>query len=407
MKLTINYKKICSLIIILFMPLSIYCLIGDKVTIADGLLLITLLIVFLYLLKKRINLKNVFSGEMILFLGLIIINTIIQIIISPSSFESGIFSLLRYLLYVVFLLVVPKYFIDEKNFYKYYHTLGTIFALYSLIQFFSFYVLKIILPNSLPFLKTVKDFSYLNNYSRYIGVTGTLFRPFSCFIEPSYFSIFEAYLFYWLVNINKNDKWDKLSIVIIGISMMISGTTGIATCLYAIGCRFLKITKKSALSIIIIGSILIFLLIGFYKTPYGNRIINSIFSVQDNRVVLGYSTLGRISNYELVKEEFKSTKTLLIGKGVWTDLDYLPSIGRLLVSFGIFGTLIYSIFLIKLYKKLNIIGRKYFVIFAFSLFFTNSLFNITVVLALGIILMNSNKNDEEMCYEKNRISNVV
>ena len=157
----------------------------------------------------------------------------------------------------------------------------------------------------------------------------------------------------------------------------------------------------------IVGIVVFALIFGFYKTPYGKRIIGSIFSIEDNRIVLGYSTLGRIGNYELLKNEFKSTKTLFIGKGVWVDMDYLPSIGRILVSFGLSGAIITLIFLINLYKGLNKIGKKYFVIFVFSLFFTNSLFNITIVLALGIILMNSNKIDGGGLDEKNRISNMV
>ena len=97
----------------------------------------------------------------------------------------------------------------------------------------------------------------------------------------------------------------------------------------------------------------------------------------------GVSLNGRIRNYSNIFDD--NLLLNIFGRGVWTESSYLPSLGRIFLSYGIFGgcclLLLYFLSLFKL-KKYN---KKLLLLFIVSFIGTNSLFNITSVLCFTLI----------------------
>ncbi len=394
----INISKLFSWVIILFLPLSLYEFIIPSVSIGDVLIMSSIVMGLIVAVKKKIN--NIFTLEIFIYILFIICNSMIQFIINNNEIDNGIFSLFRYLLFMTFVLIIPKHFLDREYTYKYYQLMGTVFAIYSILQFLCFYSFKIILPiNILPF-NTMSDFTRIQESSRYLdGIV--LFRPYSVFIEPSYFAIYESYILYWLVNKKENkNKKDLVSIISITIAMCLSGTTGIVMVMLSFIRKISKICLrnffKTTLYILILG----ICIYTFFNTNYGKIMFNRIFS-EDG---LGSSTEGRMGNLSALKEEISNEpKTFIIGNGVWAEYEYLPTIGRVILNFGITGVIVIILLLYFLYKKSNKDGKEFMFLFIISFIATNSLFNITSVLAFSLIIMNFRRKKNE----KNRLSNMV
>ena len=394
----ININKLCSWMVVLFMPLSLYGTMLPNITIGDIGLILLMLIVIMVISIKKIKIKEFLSKEILLYIVLIIINSLIQAIIDVESIINGIYSLMRYLVFMLFVMIVPRFFLDKQYTYKIYERMGIIFAIYSLMQFVSFYVFKHILPISILPFKTSTDLSIIQNISRYSNGR-VLFRPYSVFIEPSYFAIYESYLLYWILNAKK-DKTSKdiIGIILITVAMIISGTTGIAMLAIVYGKKMCELSKRDMLKTIGFVGMIIILLIIFLNTSYGSRILKRIFNDGD----MGYSTEGRLGNLKTLIEQ---KDIFLIGKGIWIEYDYLPSVGRILIGLGIIGVIFFIFIMYLILKRTNNTGSFFTLMFLISLVATNSLFNITSVLVFSLIIMNYKKEEERN--EKNRISNLV
>lgn len=398
----INISKLSSWLIILFMPLSVYVAAGDKITIGDVGLIIAIVLSIYIVIKNKLRIKDIFCTEIIVYILFILINSSIQFLVNKQDFEDGIWSLFRYLLFMIAVAIIPKAVLKPEYTYKIYENLGTVFAIYAIMQFICFYLLRTILPIDILGIRTIADFSTIQDTSRYSNDL-ILFRPYSVFLEPSYFAIFETYILYWMLNCKKDKgNRDTIKIGIIAVSMLLAGTTGIIMAFIAFGKTIMRLFKKNFIKMMLVVLCVIIVIIIFYNTNYGNRIIRRIISDDGT---LGSSAEGRLGNIEIVSEELNDIKTLLIGDGVWVEYQYLPTIGRLLVCYGVVGTLIFLYIMFNMYTKINKTGKQFFLLFIISWLATNSLFNITSVLVFSLLVMNYKEKGEKS--EKSRISNMV
>lgn len=386
MNVKINLNFFVELFIVLFMPLSVYSIVTNSMSFGDAILVFLLILIILHLLKRKVVLKDIINVDLFFYFLIVITNSFTMSIMNTNSFYDGVFGFLRYSAYLLFVLFAPKFFVNKDRFYEIYRKLGIIFAIYSISQFVFYYCFNKILPITIPSLPTMQDFNYIYSMQRFSK--GIMFRPYSCFQEPSYYSIFISFLFFKYLNFNtfKTNK-DYIYIIILGFSMLISGTTGIFTFLIAVVYKvFVNKTRtiKNTIPIILLIIPLIFFML---KSNYGNMLLSKIFVYENDSVVLGYSTYGRINNYMDVFKKMDGI-SLLIGKGMWFETEYLPSFGRMIVSFGIMGTILVFVLLHNLSKKLTKEGRCYFRIFIISLFVTNSLFTISSVFIFSLLMIN-------------------
>lgn len=396
----INISKLCSWIVILFMPLSLYGTYIEKITVGDISLILGIIIAIYLIATKKINIREIIANEILIYIVLIIMNSLVQFFFDAKGIKDGIFSLLRYLMFMFFVMIIPKHFLEKEYTYKIYEKIGIIFAIYSLIQFFCFYAFKYILPINILPLKTSTDLSIIQNISRYSNGR-VLFRPYSVFIEPSYFSIFESYLLYWLLNCKKHNNKDNIKIITLTLAMIISGTTGIVMIAICFFRKICALARKNVLKTITLLTAIIVVIITFYNTNYGKKVINRVFVNGE----FGSSIDGRIGNLQTILQEVENGKTLLVGNGIWIEHEYLPSIGRLIISLGLLGSIIYLCIMLKMFKVTNDIGKKYIILFLVSFIATNSLFNITSVLVYCLIIMNYKKGGNSN--EKDRTCNLV
>lgn len=384
-----SIEIIIILTVLLFMPLSCYGLPISGMTYGDMLLVVSLILMLLFLYKEgKIKKSSTFTIQLVYLIFIILNSVLVSLIVK----ETNIMSLLRYLLFIIWTIVVIQINIDKKRFFDCYKVLGITFALYAIIQMLIFLLYKFVVPAD-P-LKYVLGNSLLNYYNssnfKYYLSGELAFRSYSVFLEPSYFAMFEMPLLLHLINIKEKKFKDVFQILIIVVAMFCGRTmTGLILSAVVIAIPFLKSILKNKKNVIYFFIFLI-LLSCFANTDYFRKLINLVISEDGG---LGVSLNNRIKNYESILGD--NMLLNIIGKGVWEDTEYLPSLGRIFVSYGIIGFIFLIILYAISYLKIEKFNKKVLLIFLLSFLGTNSLFNITSVLYFTIIyaIKGDYKND--------------
>lgn len=382
-------QKIIIFTLLLFMPMSCYGLPIVGVTYGDLMLIVSLLFMLLYMIKIRVFKIQKKIKPLYFYMLLVIINSIIVVFLSSNI---NLFSLLRYLLFVTWSICAASISINNKEFFKHYKRIGLIFALYAIFQTLLFIVSKKIIPaDPLKFIFGNSLINYYNSTNIGYYLNGTLsFRAYSVFLEPSYFAMFEMPLLLYMCNMKKISKSDLFVIVIIMIAMFCGRTiTGLLLGFLVIILSFSKNIFKNKKSIVYLILVIVTLLV-LSQTAYFQKLVNLVIATDGG---YGTSLNGRIQNYSIVFGE--NTLLNLFGHGVWVESDYLPSLGRILLSFGILGTIVFTLSYLISYINLKGYSKKLFLLFIVSFVGTNSLFNITSVLCFSLIFgLNGDENDD-------------
>lgn len=384
-------QKIITTIILLFMPLSMYVTPIKGITIGDVVLLLALILAIISNKSTR-DKKNRIVLPLIVYIIFIFTITLIQWSIKPIDISSEALSTLRYVFYIFSVAIIAKDFFNMEFCYKIYKKLAIIFAIYTTIQYLSYHIFKILLPaNIIPFLEATSEVTklYTSTYLNYYNSGLILFRPYSVFIEPSYYSIYQIPFLYMILN-NYQEKHRKLIAAFIFLTFLLAGsTTGIVLGIICWIKPFIKeiLSKKNFKFILTIIIILPF----FFKFIGTETMQNSLNRIISNDGNFGSSVTGRFSGISQSFEDM-SINQKIIGNGIGNNTLFLPSYQLIYYFFGYVGVIFISCLFLFSYKNLNKFGRKIMLLLLISMFGTASLFNITSVLYLTIIFSNCKKN---------------
>ncbi len=388
-KMKIDLIKITTINILLFAPLSVYPILGAGVTLGDVLLLINfLLIVFLPFKGKKVFIPI----PIFIYIIMIILVTLIHWSLGIEVISNDLLSFLRYIFYLCFCLYVSKNFFDFKYFYQIYKVVAFLLAIYVIFQFVSFFLFKFILPiNILSFigLRAVDSVYWYDTLSRY--TSGLIqYRPCAIFIEPAHYVVYQAPILYLLLNniVNDNRNNIYLSFIII-ISILLSGsTTGIIIISFCVFNSILRYIKKDIIKSVIVC---LFVLIGgflFFNSNYGLMVIQRTFSDENTGAIN-----GRFANTNIVFSD--TNKHIIIGNGMaYAKDNYVPSYHRLILSYGLIGFITFIMFMLLIYDKCNIIGKRMIILFMLTMIGTLSLFGIATIMFFTIILSNYKVNND-------------
>lgn len=252
-------SKIYSIIIAIFPIISIYSTGISSLSLGDALLL---LYVIYIVLKRNGKSRIVLWRPMIpllVFAVYITITLIFQILLGT---EIGILSTLRFLLYLLALILLT----DSFNFRKGIRVLGFITVLvsaYVILQYLFFRIIGSTLPWRIPFLDVV-DENFINK--EFTPYYLQFYRPTGFFYEPTHYAQYCLIYFCYLLFCNDvriRKKW--LHIIIISAGIICSGS---AAGLFIIAILFAlyywkyiskgRVTKQTiALSLLLIAGIYI------------------------------------------------------------------------------------------------------------------------------------------------------
>ena len=386
MKKILRLDVILPYIVVLFMPLSIYPILLNGITLGDLVIIVGLVMVIYKSIVQGKKLKIVFP--LFIYGFTIAILSLLHWLLGLEDMSDGIFSVLRYLLYVIFCMIIPRNYLNFEETYHKYKKIAIIFAIYAVLQFIFYKVFKKILPTNVLGLKTYGGIYNYNSISRYSN-QAIIYRPCSVFAEPAHYASYMAPILYMLVNDvfekNKTNKW--LGVLII-ISILISGsTTGIIAIMFCLIKPVGRAMQKDLIRKIFLVTLLVVALFIFFKTSYGNSILERIFSDKSYGAIN-----GRFGNMDII---FSDEYNLLIGDGLKTDIvGYVPSYTQLLISFGIIGTITYLFTVVQSFICCNNLGKTLLIEFLLICIGTLALFGISSILYFTLIYVNYGNNEE-------------
>lgn len=390
-------KKFTVWITLLFMPMSTYATPISGITYGDIMLIFATLIIMCYIGYSKIKLNRVITGELICYIFFILINSLVIWIVKFGALQEGILSVLRYILYILWVAISAKYFFDFKYACKIYKILAIIFAVYAILQFIAFYVFNKVLPINilgLPAVNYVNQFYTAESIHYYQNGT-LLFRPFSVFIEPAYFAMYEIPILCIVLNecISK-EKRKYLFGLIISISLILaSTTTGIILMVFCWYKPILIKMKKNIKTFFIFIVLLVIIGVYFINSPFMDKVLGRIINEDGT---LGASVTGRIGKMHVLFDGTYEFSKILFGQGMWAETEFfLPSYGRIIIAFGIIGMLFILSMLAYSYKKANKLGKKMIILILITFIGTNTLFNISSVLMFTMIYSNMKGVKEE------------
>lgn len=391
-------KKIVVWITLLFMPFSTYATPINGITYGDFLLIIGIVFVAVYIGNSKINLNKVITWQLIFYIFLILLNSCIFWIVKFNGLSEGLLSVTRYILYIFWVSITAKEFFDFKYAYKVYKILALAFAIYCMMQFVAFHLFNKVLPINvlgLPKVSYIADKYSEETIEYYINGT-TIFRPYSVFVEPAYFAVYEIPILYLILNdvIKKEKNIIKygISIIITVALIMTSSTTGYILLVICWFKPILSLLRKSPKTILIVLILTIILGLYLFNSSYFKRISTRIINTDGT---LGKSITGRFGNMHILYDGTMNFMQIVFGQGMWTETEYLPSYGRIIVSFGIIGLIAIILMFFYDYIKANKIGKIMILLLMVMCFGTNTFFNISSVLILTIIYSNMKKELSE------------
>ena len=387
-------KKMVVWITLLFMPLSTYATFINGITFGDIALMLGSIIIILYIAKTQIKLNRIITLSLFFYIIFILLHSLIFWIIKPTELETGILGVLRYILYIFWVIISAKEFFNFEYAYKIYKILAIIFGGYCILQFIAFYAFKIFLPINVLGLRTVDYIAdiYSPHKAQYLLNGIIMYRPFSVFIEPAYFSAFQAPILYVILNGNiKSEKKKYLNAIFITVSLLMSiSTTGMVLLIVCWFKPIIRAIKENYNNIVIIVIIFVIIII---ICSFNTNIIRKMLSrVINDDGSAGSSITGRFGTMHILFDGTFRFEQIMFGQGMWTDTAYLPSYGKIIISFGVIG-LVYIMFMfLYTYFKANKIGKSMIILILIMCIGTDTLFNITSVLMLTLIYSNIKKS---------------
>jgi len=345
--------------------------------------------------RGGIRLPRINAGLVFLFFNLYLITLFNVIRIQKFDLSDSLISIIKLLIWLLSIIIICSQYLNKYTFVRNYLSLSFISTIYIYIQYISWEVLNVFLPNLFLFgpLRPLYDDYGAEAYYEYISSIGVM-RPAGFFSEPAFYgNIIVIAIALLLYNASIGSCFQKHRIVLIcffvGGVIISTSSAGVALVIILYMVYFLqnRMRRKDYLSvliIIVISSVLWYL------------IINGI-SIASQALSLSLEKLTDLGNRSRVGRSFSvlksmSTLDLCLGVGAGntflvSDI-YMNSITSLIVSYGIIGLLIFFVVGIYMYIKCNSdISRVLLILYMAKNFQSGAMFNIFGIFFVGIAIL--------------------
>ncbi len=388
-----------------------YTSIIPGITLGEFFLMLSSLIV---LFSKKIIIR---SNNCLLIFAFYLIGlffTFISIFLEKNSFALESFAEIgsrwvRYFAYTVFFIVFIDFFNSNKSTKKIYLFFCFLISLYAIIQFLFFYSFSIVLPSRiLPISSNaffgndvIGDFS--NGY----------FRVCSIFSEPAYMCKFLAP---GLI-ISLKDFLDKksnpiVSIIILASILLSASLQGIIISLVSVAIVVLfSHNTKAKILLAFISIVLVILLLVFYSRGLFNGIVDRIENISEGNA--DYSTKIRLFRgffywnelplfNKLFGVGFGNSANFAYSNNIYTiydyyirdasSLGYMNGISLILVENGLLLFVLFCVFIIKSFNKVNLLGKTLIIQWILFLFAGSAFLSVISVFYCFLIYLFRRQN---------------
>lgn len=326
-------KKLFTILIVMFPVLSVYSTPIYRVSVADFFLLVIGIFIIIDFFYRR---KKIYKRDMpIIVLMIYIFFTFILQFYSNTGVE--IFSTLRYILYILILIIGRDYFNFNYGIKLLKYTTLTI-SVYVILQFLVFKLFNVTLPSFISLFPIMdNNFLEIQNSSYYLE----FYRPTGIFLEPSHFAQFCVVYLIYLTNSNV-EKRKYTQIIIIIFAILCSGSSiGFIVLILIFGMNFMKYFIRGISLKKFLISIIAILIVGIiiYKVPYFSKIITRMQS--ETGEFNGAAVQYRFKSLELLLNDGRDFSYKLIGLGRGSENVYYTGIFYILNAHGIIGVGLY------------------------------------------------------------------
>ena len=320
---TSTFRKLFTLLIIIFPALFLYYSGLSSLSVAD-VLLISCHLFFLFDLIKN-NKIILFNKIWIVYLLYLIFNYMILLFYIGSN---DFYKFLRYFLYVSTLVFLVPVYYDFRFGIKAIKVFGVSVAIFTILQAVFLHLFGFYIKGYLPFLPIMRE--ELINYG---DTVGTYFRVRGIFGEPAHLG---TYLSLVLIGILLGEeKKDHICAIIVTIAMLFSGSNTAYILIVVIwgGSIILNIKQINHVNskgvIKIIGVGILFLIIIYFFTQ------SNLYTLATRRYDASYS--GRMDGYSIFFDNNYTPFEKLFGHGYVTSTSYLPSYPLIYFRYGYLG----------------------------------------------------------------------
>lgn len=371
-------KKLFTFIIIISPLLAVYVSPFLTFTLADmALFLITPLIIVDTIHKKKLS----FINQFLIIVLYMVLQLLFLGLIETDLFSKVLMPTARLIFYYTIIAIFLKNYFDTEYGFKIYKKIAVFASLFLILQFVVLHLTGKYIPGYLPFLN-VPDI--IRNHAATITTAG---RVRSLFREPSHYAIYCAlYLAIDLISINKKIN---ISIIIVTMAMLLSASSTAIFMVAIIYAMFIYHNYKAFLSKYFFHIIAISIIIVPIIYIYTHSVSFEIFV---NRTFETDQAAGRFSNYDLIfKDETKTLPQKIFGESILKIEDYIPSIPRIYLYFGIIGILYFIVITFKNLFKTQGVNKLATIITIILMFPTEFTFGINMLLYAPFIYLDFKK----------------
>lgn len=245
---------------------------------------------------------------------------------------------LRYIVYLFIMLYFPTVDNNKEYLYKVLNRVGIFVMIILYIQYIALNTIGLIVPGVLTFLPLTE--TSFENYAVAFSSAG---RCMSVFAEPSHYAIFIILFIAYRLFLNEGLSLKTIILPIVAsISVVLcSSLTGVIMMAAVWALKVFYELKSKRISLVyIMSSLLVFGIMFFIIMS------TSLGSYITNEEVYERQSTGRFAGYDYLSSTMNSSSlSFIFGNGMNDigEIEYLPGWPRLLLYFGLVGSLIYVI----------------------------------------------------------------
>lgn len=405
-KFSCKYWTLCLLLII---PFSMYSAGLPSIRLPE--LLMFFGIVLFYFVKKG---KVLISYDLNLFLQMMIVLFLLSVVSSVVRMDLQPVFILRYLrlvLYVLFI-VIAYTMIDKPVLLKLLRIITVVSASYVILQYLTYHVFGIVLPNNLLPLpvsrETMEEVS--TSFEKYY------FRAYGFFTEPSYFAKFIVPGFAYSLYGWNQKKVDYFSCILIAVAVFCSTSLqGIVFIIFMILFRGSYLLHNKHIPVVVIRRVLLFLfLLLFFLWVFSqykgwdyillrfDKLLAFDFRSGGSmslRLLRGYYVYDQLPwVFQIIGLGFGGIADYIIANNIYTPYDasiysnatvagYVNGISYILITGGGIGFIVFAYCYLKIYNYSNTVNKIILLTYLLMLFSGGGIFTITMCYFLGIVFI--------------------
>lgn len=337
-------SRIFTTLLIIYPLLGMYSMFGSPIMLPDFLMI--LLLAFITL--RACFIKSVaFETSFLPWTIYIIIHMLATLLLrNVSNTNDFIGSTLRYLIYLIAILLGTKNYFDVDyaiKLYKYVCVISTAFLILQtiVVALFGYYIKGYLDISFLPISRS-DLYGFGTNVSQY-----AIFRPRSFFSEPAHYG---SYICGFLtISLFRNGKKELPVQLFLSLGALLSMSSTAILIIIVIWAIYFyvnfswKISYRTLLMLLFVPIILLFVI----RSEYFQVFIYRLFETN--------SAQNRFNGYENIMKYFDGKMSMFLlgygNGGLQFDGVYLAGYGRLLVYYGLVGAIVYLINMLYSFSK--------------------------------------------------------